>query len=190
MKRQGYRKFILGCVLFMLSACTDDIENEYANLRAFFRYPLVATTAPLRTALENPGHFCTIRYDARHYYFTGADGTSATQPRTALDAYGAPISVAGFIVGTPDLPDLHTGIHQTIAYDLVCPSCYSENAIERSLTFKKDHPAHNTMVCSRCQRIYDLNNQGIPVAGPPNSRKLYRYRLTYSTSTGTLIIQN
>lgn len=173
-----------------LTSCTDDSENLYAGYRAFFRYPLVITTQPLRTALDNPGMFCTIRYDARSYYFVGADGTTASQSRTALDNYGAPMCIAGFIVGTPSIPDMQSGMHSPVAYDLACPACYTENAIERSLVFSDNDATGSKVACGRCHRIYDLNNSGILIEGSGPARKLFRYRMSYAAAQGTLVIQN
>lgn len=181
---------VLVAMTSFLSACTEEVENEYSGYRAFFRYPLVVTTQPLRTALDNPGMFCTIHYDARHYYFRSPDGMSATQTRTALDNYGAPISIAGFVVGTPTIPSLHNGLHEAVAYDLVCPSCFTYDAIERKLDFSADDASGTKMACGRCSRIYDLNNSGIPISGPTPAHKMFRYRMSYAAAQGTLVIQN
>ena len=185
------QKILTVCLLIILTAtCTDDIENEYASHRAYLRYTNVATTAPLRTALDNPGMFCTIRYDNRYYYFAGSDGTAAQQPRTAADNYGTPMSIAGFIVGTPAVPNLSSGTHTAAAYDLVCPTCYANDAIERSLMFDYAYSAGNIMKCYRCMTSYDLNASGIPINGKEESRRLFKYRLSYSPATGTMVIQN
>lgn len=168
----------------LLAACSSDVENLYANIRAFFRFSPVTQVPCLHMALNNPGGFCTITFPNGKYRFEGNDGNSygPYQP-TAVDQYGRPESIAGFIVGMPAIPDLG-GNHYNVAFDLACPNCYSNDAIQRSLTLSA-----TTVFCRRCGRRYDLNNGGIVSAGD-GGRSLYRYRITYEPATGLLLIQN
>lgn len=183
-------RLMLVFALTTFSSCSDDVDQTFANYPAFLRYTQVATTPPLRAALENPGIFCLVSYDSRYYYFKGSTGLTSQQNRTAADNYGPPMSVAGFIVGMPSVPDLNSGLLAPKAYDLACPTCYELDAIQRSLEFDKRIPAGNVVVCSRCESTYDLNNGGMPISGPNGYKKLFHYRLYYTPSTGTLVIQN
>ncbi len=173
--------------ILALSSCSDEVNNTYTTRRAFFRFNAVITTAPLYTALSNPGEFCTISFPNGRYVFTGPTGQSSSYEPTAVAQYGKPECISGFIVGTPAIPDLSTGT-SIVAYDLVCPNCYEENSIQRSLSFAA--PSHTTMKCPRCTRFYDLNNSG-HVSNGSGGRALFRYRITYNSSgSGTVVIQN
>lgn len=104
---------------------------------------------------------------------------------TALEAYNRPEMIAGFIVGTSDTPDLN-GTLLPVAYDLVCPNCYTKEDIERKLVFQD----RLTMLCPRCNRSYSLRNGGIVVAGEAGI-KLFKYRIQgYSRASDVLIINN
>ncbi len=168
----------------MLCACTNEVESYYAPIRAFFRFGSVITTPQLLTAVSNPGQFCTITFSGGYYYFTGPDGSSTTYAATAVDNYGKPEYVSGFIVGTPAVLDL-SGNFTLSAFDLVCPNCYTDNAIQRALSFSST----TTMHCNRCKRTYDLDNGGI-VSGGEGGRSLFRYRVSYASGQGLLLIQN
>ena len=167
------------------ASCTDDVQDLYAHQRAFFRFDQVSTTHPLYTALHSPGEWCTIQVRNVTYLFTSAKGETAQANATAMQAYGRPECVAGFIVGTPSVPDLK-GQTPVLAFDLVCPTCYEESAVQRSVSFT----GTERVQCPRCSRTYDLKQGGIVVAGPAGL-KLYRYHVSTSdTGSGTLLINN
>ena len=175
-----------------LVSCTDDADALYAGYRAFFRYTHTVTTPPLNAALGNPGTFCTVEFPARGYHFRQVGGSSQDYNYTpsAADNYGTPEFIAGFIIGTPAYPDM-SGLTLPVAFDLVCPNCFEQTSIQRSLSAKST----TEMKCNRCGRVYDLNNGGIVSSSTeqnPGGRALFRYRMTYSKSAGggTLIIQN
>ncbi len=172
---------LLTAVFSLLLSCGEDANSLYAGMRAFFRFNAVTTTAPLYGALNNPGQFCKITFPAGAYRFENADGVSAVYTPTAVAQYGKPVYVAGFIVGTPAIPDFSGA--SVVAYDLVCPNCYSDNALQRSLDFA----SATTMKCSRCNRTYDLNNAG-NVSSSGGGRALYRYHVTYSATQGGVIV--
>lgn len=178
------RLFPLALLLALLPAsCAEEAESYYANLRAFFRFGSVITTPQLNSAVNNPGQFCTITFSGGYYLFTGPDGSFTRYAATAVDNYGRPEYVSGFIVGTPAVPDLN-GNFALSAFDLVCPNCY-ETYIQRPLSFSGTTAMH----CNRCGRTYDLNNGGIVSSGTAG-RPLFRYRVTYAATQGMLLIQN
>ena len=167
-----------------LTACGVDSDDLYATYSAYFRYTAVSTTPPLLSALTSPGMFCAISFSNSVYNFRGCDGATYTYTPTAVDAQITREYINGFIVGTPAVQDL-TG-SSLVAYDLVCPNCYVDSYIQRSLTFATT----STVQCGRCQRTYDLNNSGI-VISDEGGTSLFRYHITYAaTGTGVLIIQN
>ena len=161
-------------VMASLMACGEESTSRFSRHRAFLRFSPVAAAPVLSAAVHGVGEWCAITYDATHYIFTNATQRTSRYPRTALDAYGAPASIAGFVVGTPALPDL-SGRQSVVAFDLVCPS------------------APGVLICGRCQRHYDLNNGGAvsvtKADGQPNV-SLYRYSAAYSTQSDVFVVQN
>lgn len=180
--KKGLKWMVAVLVAMVLTGCTEDVENIYSNFRAFFRFTPVTSAQPLYKALNNPGIFCTTEFSTSYIIFKGNNGDSYSAPRTALDQYGRPVYISGFIIGTPSVPDLK-GNFYTVAYDLVCPNCYDESYIQRKLHFE----GLEKMKCDACQRTYNLNNNGI-VDGGENGRPLFRYRLTYNSDI--LVVQN
>ena len=182
MKILASKILALAWVLLACVACADDILSEFSHYPAFFRYPNVNTTPELRAALNSPGEYCKITFPPSYYRFTNAQGRSTQVNRTSLEAYGKPVFISGFLVGTPSIPD--NGNFYQVAYDLACPNCFRENSIQRALDFK----GTDEMICSRCGRIYQLNNHGL--VKNKEGIPLERYRMTYAQTQGILIIQN
>ena len=183
MKAYFLKFFLWGFLLLGGMSCTEDILSEFSHYPAFFRYPNVNTTPELRAALNSPGEFCKITFPPSYYQFTNAHGRSTQVNRTSLEAYGKPVFIAGFLVGTPSVPDASSNFYQ-VAYDLVCPNCFHESSIQRALDFE----GINEMKCSRCGRIYELNNHGI--VKNKQGKPLEHYHMTYAQPQGVLIIQN
>lgn len=182
--RQGFLALLL--LLPSLTACDGTVERTYTSLHARFRFTPVTAMAPLYTALNSPGQFCTIRFDQKTYIFTLSDGTSSTYPRTAIEAYGKPLYITGFLVGTPAVPDL-SGNFYSVAFDLACPVCYEEAYLERDVSISASTP--NTATCPRCHSAFDLNNGGICI-NKAGAHGLYRYRFNYSPATDLFMINN
>lgn len=165
-------------------ACGNDSDDLYAHERAFLRIYPVTAAAPLYNALRSPGQWCAITIGTTTYNFKNYQGQTAQIDFTALKAYGQPECVAGFIAGTPSLPDLNMQ-QEPQAYDLACPTCYEENMLQRTLTFT----AAEQLTCPRCQCQYDLANGGILTSGQGVNR-LYKYHLTYAEASNLMIIMN
>lgn len=185
----GGLALMLGATATLL-ACGEESTSRFSHHRAFLRFSPVAAAPVLSAAVHGVGEWCAITYDASHYTFTNAAQRTSRYPRTALDAYGAPTSIAGFVVGTPALPDL-SGRQTVVAFDLVCPSCYQGAYVDRQLSWEASTPG--TLVCGRCQRHYDLNNGGIVSVtkgdGQPNVG-LFRYSAAYSANSDVFVVQN
>lgn len=186
---KAFFSFLCALLLGLMSACTNDVVSVYAPHPAFLRYAPVPTAPPLLSALNSPGQWCSITYTHLQYTISAPGHTTITTPRTALDAYGRPRSIAGFIVGTPSLPE-STGQHEARAYDLVCPSCYRSAAISRPLVLSAATPERAD--CPRCQRRYNLGTGAQENAPKDNqdNAPLYRYRLAYNPAQGVMVIQN
>ena len=147
-----------------LTACSDDTQRRFSTLPAFLRL------TPVSAALGG--------------------GTASSLPRTALEAYGRPQSIAGFLVGVASVPAFD-GTFPVVAYDAVCPVCYNADNIERRLSPVADQPEH--VVCTRCSRTYDLANGGIPLIVPDDGRRnthLFRYRAAYTPAADVFLVQN
>ena len=185
----GGMALMLGAMATLL-ACGEESTSRFSHPSCLFALSPVAAAPVLSAAVHGVGEWCAITYDASHYVFTNAAQRTSRYPRTALDAYGAPTSIAGFVVGTPALPDL-SGRQTVVAFDLVCPSCYQGAYVERRLSWNPSTPG--TLVCGRCQRHYDLNNGGIVSVtkgdGQPNVG-LFRYLATYSANSDVFVVQN
>lgn len=174
--------FAFSALCLTLCSC-NDAEDLYAHTVARFNYHLVATTPPLLNALTGTGQFCTITYNPSSsssfvYTFTGMTGGSYTSPAQSVTINGQPESISGFIVGTPSFVNL-SGQLAPVAFDRVCPNCYENDFIQRPVAFS-DQTGHAQ--CSRCQRVYDLNNGGIVSSGSAG-KKLYRYHISASTTS-------
>lgn len=172
-----------------LSSCDSPSEQSYARHRAFLRFQPVATAPSLLQAVSHAGHWCSIEYDAQHYLLAAPGTPLLRRPLTALVAYGAPRSIAGFIVGTPQLPDVQ-GQNVLRAYDLACPSCYESTLLVRSLRLLP--VGTDAAQCPECGRRYNLSTAGL-LSAPNDGQKnvlLYRYRCHYAPPQGLLVVQN
>ena len=171
MKTTTTRYLLLLISLLGIFSCTDDANTEFARIPAFLRVQPVSAVQPLNAALNSPGVFCKVTFSQKFYHFENNHGQSTQTNRTALDVYGKPQCLNGFIIGTPNVPDL-SGVMQPVAFDLACPTCFNEVLIQRSLTINERGEAH----CSRCSTTYDLNNMGFPKDGP-GTHVMLRYHV-------------
>ena len=178
---------ILIVALTLATACdSDDISTRYARHRAYFRYDKVMTAPKLHGALTSPGTFCAIYTGGNYLYFQDHTKTAPNQDNlTAQAYYQSYITIAGFIVGLSNQPDMSTGAMQYLAYDRVCRNCYEEQSISKPLTLLENGRAK----CERCKRVYNLNNQGIPEQGE-KGQKLYEYRGVTYNGNNTVEIRN
>lgn len=171
-------------LVFFVASCADDIEDLYAPWSVRFVFNQVNTTAPLLSALNNPGQFCLITFPIGKYQFKDSNGKEVTYTPTATSSYFKPYGYrSGFVVGWPAVLDFRG--QTTVVYELACPNCYDNSEITRPLHFS----SISTLQCARCGCVYDLNNAGNEQHG--KSRALYRYRtVQYNVSTSTMSITN
>ena len=182
MKTTTTRYLLLLISLLGIFSCTDDANTEFARIPAFLRVQPVSAVQPLNAALNSPGVFCKVTFSQKFYHFENNHGQSTQTNRTALDVYGKPQCLNGFIIGTPNVPDL-SGVMQPVAFDLACPTCFNEVLIQRSLTINERGEAH----CSRCSTTYDLNNMGFPKDGP-GTHVMLRYHVQYGNDA--MVVRN
>ena len=86
----GGLALMLGAMATLL-ACGEESTSRFSHHRAFLRFSPVAAAPVLSAAVHGVGEWCAITYDASHYVFTNAAQRTSRYPRTALDAYGAPL---------------------------------------------------------------------------------------------------
>ena len=184
--RNSFLFRILGC-LFAVSCCLScgEADTLYARLPAKFIMDNVCSVPQLYTACNSMGEFCTIYGNNKQYIFASHNGSTPVN-QIALSQYsGFYLGLSGFIVGLPNIPEMGQDVPAVVCFDLACSNCYEESNIAKRMILQEGGFAH----CSRCQRTYDLNNQGIVSIGK-GGRTLFRYRVNYLASTGTLIINN
>ena len=168
-------------VMPALCGCSSDAEDLYAHERAFFKYSPVVSVHQLHTAVNNPGICCRITFSTQAVSLSAPAASSRPRHGLATEVYGKPTFVAGFVVGTPSVPDMQMQ-YAPVAYDLACPACYEDALITKSLEFA----SAETLRCPRCQRTYDLSNGGLPTSGEGN-RRLLRYRISYANDCVVIV---
>jgi len=177
---------ILSCLLAVLCCLScSETETLYARLPAKFIMDNIYSVPQLYTACNSLGEFCTIYGNNNQYIFTSHNGSTPIN-KTALSQYsGFYLGLSGFIVGLPNIPEMGRDVPVVVCFDLACSNCYEEGNIAKRMMLQEGGYAY----CSRCQRTYDLNNLGIVSLGEAG-RSLFRYRVNYIASSGSLIINN
>lgn len=175
----------------MLLSC-EKAENLFCGYTAYFHYNPVSAKPNLYRACTSLGEFCTITYPlgvGQNYVVKSPSTPSYTDyiPRTALQGYREFILGigGGLIVGKPMLPEMLEQECYVVCYDLCCSNCYHDYHFQKQLNVGVGGIAS----CQSCQRVYDLNNQGMISSGEVG-RSLFRYYVNYHTSTQTLTVSN
>lgn len=185
---------LLHCLLLSaaLCSCVNDAENAYSNIPAYFNFRPVNAPSSLFPAIGNPGEWCYVTIQGANLQFESV--TTGRTDRYPLIETGQASSqyrwVSGLLIGTPTSPTLN-GTLSPVCYDLVCPSCYEEGGIRRSITVTE--AGQSRAACSRCHRVYGLSDSesGAVVEGRQGNSnpRLYRYRIQQATSD-QLIVRN
>lgn len=187
----GFATLLAGFSMFSFHSCTEDIDRLYAPYQAFLRITAVTALHPLFAAANNPGQFCTLTYTYTNkpplYLCSNPQGNETSYPINADGAYAKPMSIAGFLIGTPSVPDF-SGQHPLLAFDLVCPACYEHTSVERSLKFM----ASERVRCNSCRAEFDLANAGICTEAGSHgfSGTLLRYHVAYAPGQDLLTVHN
>ncbi len=181
--------FCILSVLLLLTSC-DNAEFEYSGYQCYFIFDNTASrSALLATAMNqlSPGIFCHISVSGNYFKFeTNSSSQTETVAMTAIDQ-NRTIELGiynntGIIVGFGNLNNPAT----FYAYDYQCPNCYKSTYLPRyALTMDSSGKAK----CSKCQREYDMNNDGIVSSGEAGD-KLIRYRASTTGTFGVLSVVN
>ena len=172
-----YAVTIICIPVLLFSACnSDDAYTTYSRYKASFIYESVTTTTPLLHALTGPGEFCTIKNVVGKQLVFASLSQSQTVNVSAAAIYQRFVCICGFIVGKPYTIEIGYDDLRPVCFDLACPNCYHDDAIQRDLALQEGGFAY----CSRCERRYNLNNLGI-VEGAPTGKPLERYRIIYGS---------
>ncbi|MBP5278586.1 MAG: hypothetical protein J6Z18_08905 [Prevotella sp.] len=172
-----------------LFACGDE-EFEYSRYHAYFVFDnqqhLDATLSSAMNPLA-PGIFCRISTSGNQYFlFTNNQGQSSRQVMNAIDKQRSVVlglyNETGIYVGYGILNDPPV----FYAYDALCPNCYQETGLMRDILSVN---SSGLASCSRCKRVYDMNNMGIITQGETGS-KLIRYHASTTGPNGILSINN
>jgi len=165
-------------MLSSVTACNDDIVNEYCNYRArLVYYGDVTQLAPLSAAINSINTFAMVSMPdntaATYQLKAQLYGQGAEQKTVALS--GSPIPTMGldngkgFIIGRSSMRD-----NEPFVFDRVCPNCYKEY---RDTKYVLSFADALTVKCDACKRTYSLLNGGL-VTSSNNGDKLFRYRVS------------
>ncbi len=173
-------------LLLLITSC-EKAEQTYSNHTARFSFTGTNLVPQLNASLNNPGEFCTIiAHNSQYIFHSPGISEDYTYQRSQLEQNsGFVLGLSGLIVGTPIIAEQLTNQSVVVCFDLACPNCYEEASITRNLTLMESQRAR----CQRCQRLYDLNTQGIITEGT-DGKSLFRYRVTYYPSGNTLYVSN
>lgn len=174
------RGAILGLGLLMLGqSCGEEIiSHRYCDLPARFSYSPVSAVSQLYTSCNSMGQWCTILATSSQFVFSNPEGSTPVA-RTAVTNYtGFYMGLSGFIVGLPSIPEMGSDYPVVTCYDLACRNCYEEAHVTRRMTLNPG----GTATCSKCQRTYNLNDQGLITKGEPG-KSLFRYHVVYASNT-------
>lgn len=180
---------LLSQLVFFASCSREEtVSKVYCDLPARFTYSPVSGISQLFSACNSSGQWCTITDNGTQFVFTyppksdGKPGDSTPVNRTAANSYtGFYMGLSGFILGLPNIPEPGEDFAVITCYDLACRNCYEDKHILSTLVLQTT----GTATCSKCQRTYNLNNQGIISRGDPG-KSLYRYRVGYANNTVTI----
>jgi hypothetical protein len=185
--------FSAKCILVLLALASCNADYEYCSYPCYFVFDNSKhLDATLSSALNSssPGVFCCITQSTKsgvtYINFSNNQGLSSSQAKNAVDQkYTYVLGLNnGIIVGFGNLDNPAT----LYAYDRQCPNCANSTSAyspKYPLTMSSDGKAS----CSKCGRVYDLNNNGIIVSGTAGD-KLWRYHVTCTGPIGVLIVNN
>lgn len=158
-------------------------EEQWSKFRTYYLCDHVMAIPPLFNACIIPEQWCSIRLSMNGKQLIFESLTeSYTENLTANVGYMGFHIERGLIIGLPSLAEPLADAPVVTCYDIACPNCL-DDAISKNLTIQENGKAK----CSRCNRTYDLSNQGIVSEGE-RGKTLERYRVNYNGNT--LIVDN
>ena len=157
------KKLIVILLTAALAACNgvEDVQTKYSGYTARFNYSPVSACPSLQRACTGMGEFCIV------------DRPIDPQQRFRVRDN----------IGLPNLAEMGTNTPGVICFDGICPNCYTNSHITKQVSLKDGQAT-----CAACQRIYDLNSQGI-VTSEQGGHTLYRYAVGYN-GTGVYVSNN
>lgn len=183
MKLRRILTILISCAGCFFASCTGDavISNKFCSLPAYFSYTPVNAVSQLYTACNSMGEWSTITAVNNQYIFANTLGSTPVNKVKLSNYSGFLMGLSGFIVGLPNVPEVGSTVPVLTCYDLACSNCWHNESVTRKLTVQVNGKAS----CSKCKRIYDLNNIGQIVEGQAGIN-LYRYRVYYGNNTFTI----
>jgi hypothetical protein len=169
-------------IILYLTSC-GDIENEYSNHAAYLRYDNsnhLDQTIGAAISGVSPNIFCRIYVTKPSYLnFQNNQKASSAVKLAAIETQSPLIlglnNETGIIVGY--------GLDGTLyCYDACCANCYNKEKMFHVLSMNTAGIA----TCSRCNRQYDLTNNGLS----PQGGRLERYYATVSPNHLVLFVNN
>lgn len=177
-------KLLLLAAILLVASCGEELtQNKWSRMRAYYLCDHVMAIPTLYHACTGPNQWCTIRLslNGKQLLFESLI-ESNTENLTANVGYTRFHIERGLIIGLPTLAEPLADAPIVTCYDIACPNCL-DDAISKNLTIQENGKAQ----CRRCNRTYDLSNQGIISEGE-RGKTLERYRVTYNGNT--LIVDN
>jgi len=166
--------------LFLVLALLVTLSCEKESYKKGSPYPAAFscdTNVSPYNLIKTPGLFLTVRLNLSKGVLNISDSNGQSYPPEALTDIQSrqfTLGLAGLILGIPSLSD--NG--QICAFDLGCPECE-----QSSVRLKIDQTGNAT--CSKCNRTWSLNNNGIAISG--KARPLYSYHVSYNNGILTVL---
>lgn len=174
----------------MLVACETDNQFSSSYCNFVFQASLYPTSALTRAIGGAGGDFCIVKaVQERGVYHLKLTPNQGTFEASDLDltmsttignsriSYSGMGKKQGLVIGRT-----YSGV--LTAYDLQCPNCDFNHELSWG-----DKPQE--LVCSRCERVYDIYGEYSYVKSGDKGRTLEQYRrITYQQEKGMLSVQN
>lgn len=184
------KKLFIIAFAALMAACTgDEVQSKYASYTAHFSFSPVAACPSLQRACTGLGEFCMVDRPIDQQQRIRVRDNHGSEPDyinpTAMQGYTSVVLGLGgaLIIGLPSIAELGRDVPEVICYDGVCPNCYTTDHITKQLVLNEGFAK-----CNKCERTYDLNNQGI-VTSEQGGHTLYRYAVGYN-GTGVYVSNN
>ena len=171
-------------VILMAACGADDYEFE-KNYQCYFTFDCGMHQGTALQSCVNPmssGLFCMVWQDTkqgvRHINLQLYNQKTEDVPiTTAIEARQSCVLGArnGLVIGCSTLNN-----GELYAFDRQCPNCIKAGT-NKALQWENNGL---WLKCPKCERVYDLNNNGFVVKGESGD-KLMRYRATYN---GTMLL--
>ena len=184
------KKLIIATLTLILAACSSDdvVQSKYSGYTARFSYSPVAACPSLQRACTGLGEFCIIDRPIDPQQRIRVRDNHGSDPDyivpTALQSYsGVVLGLGALIIGMPSLAEMGSDQSVVTCYDGICPNCYIEYHISKQVVMDEGFAT-----CYSCNRVYDLNSQGMVTSGD-GGHSLYRYAVGYN-GTGVYVSNN